>query len=268
MNFLPIELVSIIISYLNNKDNVSLSLTNKKLYHICNDEYLNYYRMMKILRLKSYNRNCLEVVYNWHNNRLMKPYYDAICELRKIFEPLHAKCESYCDNGFTRCPFPDCFYHRSNKYIYIEVSFYESDNIHYINRLYTPFGEVKILGGGFGNELTRLSSNFISTIKNDQICEMYDVTDKIKVYNFRAYDLLEESGPLDFHTESHNGANNTTKLYLLYFNNRFDFSKFINPKDNYEDHKIYQRVSLYKNFEHSRENFLLLSNGKNCFCYK
>jgi hypothetical protein len=87
----------------------------------------------------------------------LQVYYDAIHEIRTHLESIDKDKVLY---GFTGWPSPNPFYDRTVDSLVLEVH-------DYIQTIYSPFGEVKISGGGWVTELCNASNLFLKTMDWD-----------------------------------------------------------------------------------------------------
>lgn len=184
----------------------------------------------------------------------LRPYYEAIKQIRATLE---AAAQSFdCRTGFTGWPSPNPFYYRTPKYLFLETMVISGEEQLY--RLYSPFGEVKLLDSGLLSRLITISTSFLASMD----WNIEDVTDRVHGYNYRQ-DTNAKYGPFPFHNEPWEGAHAQSKLYLI----KCVHSINLCPKSSADEELILlDTFCLAKGqYERDKEQFNLLSAGKKCF---
>lgn len=115
----------------------------------------------------------------------LEKYYTAIAKIRTKLESVLSELEGndYVQNGFEVWPTPNPYYDRTPEYIFLETSVhtsYTGEEEETLKQLYTPFGQVKLLGGGCGHRLLATSKAVLQEMDWD----VKDVSNEIKVYNY------------------------------------------------------------------------------------
>lgn len=195
----------------------------------------------------------------------LKPYYDAIAKIRVATEAiLAAKHQEYkakgerfwVDNGFKGWPTPNSCYDRTNELMYVAVSCDSTGEIHDINYLVTPFGQVKITGSGMGDNISELTNLLFH---DENLWELEDVTDKLRVYGGYIQETNEvRGGPYKPPKESWKGACDTVKFYVI---KRVGEHKF----DTEGRELCYYSSVFMKEWSKDTDLFKEVSGGKECF---
>jgi hypothetical protein len=137
----------------------------------------------------------------------LKPYYTAIQQIRAAIDKPAAAVNQR--TGFESWPTPNPFYSRTPKYMFLETAL-NRDGAEVLVDLYTPFGEVKLLGGGCLDTIEHVSKTFL----NEMDWEIEDVTKKVKLYSYSQTDD-RRYGPFPFKEEEWKGSGRHSKLYLI-----------------------------------------------------
>ena len=194
-----------------------------------------------------------------HEIKELQPYYSAIVKIRETLEAISAKLEY--KTGFKGWPTPNPFYYRTPKYMYLETAIFkngeEKEEEEEIVKLYTPFGDVKLLSGGSFSEMLQISKEFLSTME----WELVEVTKTIKLYNY-IQQGDRKFGPFSLKKETWSGAGTPTKLYLI---QKVDDIDFISDTSQ-NDLVVFQSVILMNGqYEQDTAQFKELSCDENCF---
>lgn len=96
--------------------------------------------------------------------RKKKPYFDAIQHIRSKLESCILKYK-HIENGFKNWPNPNPYYFRTPAYLFLETEKWRDSEK--ICTLWTPLGEVKLLGGGSFDQLVKCSGEFLNSMKTD-----------------------------------------------------------------------------------------------------
>lgn len=195
----------------------------------------------------------------------LKPYYDAIAKIRVAAEAiLVAKDQEYktkgekfwVDNGFKGWPTPNPCYNRTNGLMFVAASYYSTGEIHDINYLVTPFGEIKITGSGMGDHI----SEFTNLLFHDEnLWELEDVTEELRVYGCYIQEKNEtRGGPYKPPKESWEGACDTLKFYVIKRVGEYTF-------DTTGRELCYYLSVFMKEWFKDGDIFNEVSGGKGCF---
>jgi hypothetical protein len=172
----------------------------------------------------------------WYNAQQMQIYYDFIAKIRVCLDMIDVN-NKFAQNGFVAWPTPNPFYYRTMDSIYLEIT----NNHVYI--LWTPFGEVKLLGSGCSKDLQDVSDEFLNNLK--KICDLDDVSGKLTEYYWIDSDTMKER----------NVGQRSGKIYRLVWNNE------ISPS-----FKVYSHICIdSEKYTKNKELFELVSHGKNTF---
>jgi hypothetical protein len=183
----------------------------------------------------------------------LKPYYAAIQKIRKALDSV-ANTINYA-TGFNVWPYPNPGHGRTPKYLFLETEILRSDYPEELVNLYTPFGEVKLLSGGFTSDLFHVSKEFLANI--DWLIE--EVTHKVHYYGH--YDQKENRKIAFLEKESWKNSN-SRRLYLI----KSVGSINLFPDGVEEELTIFSNVMLaVGQAEKDRAQFMELSNERNCF---
>lgn len=182
-------------------------------------------------------------------------YYTAITKIRQILEEVCSPFEYKC-TGFESWPTPNPYYCRTPKYMFLETAIWK-DGKEEIVLLYTPFGQVPLLSGGWCNEILKISKKFLKSMD----WKLIDVTKTIKVYNYIQEDD-KKFGPFPLKKEQWKGSGTPTKLYLI---SRVGEIDFISNKDNVELFFFSTLVLKHGQYEKDNEQFKQLSQNTNKF---
>ena len=169
-------------------------------------------------------------------------YYHAIASVRMIVDK-HQK-----HNGFVGWPSPNPYFWRTSGSMYLMVSDTKYGKI--VKRMCTPFGEVKLLGSGFQDELIDISEN---VLRNTD-WTLVDATDKVKFYDYVEGKLY---GPRNLQCKEELENDWPLKVYCIerIGEHRFQASG-----------EIFKNICLEKGqYEKSRQCFFKLSHGNNSF---
>jgi len=185
----------------------------------------------------------------------LRLYYSAITRIRKTLEDVCLKV-GYKTTGFESWPSPNPYYSRTSKYIYLETAIWE-DGKEEIVTLYTPFGQVALLSGGWCHQILQISKNLLESMD----WKLIDVTKTIKVYNYVQEDATK-FGPFPLKKEQWSGSGTPTKLYLIAKVGEIDF---ISDIDNVELIFFSTLVLKKGQYEKDDKNFKQLSGNTNKF---
>ena len=129
-----------------------------------------------------------------NDKKTLETFYNAISKIRSVLETISTPI-GY-KTGFTGWPTPNPIFLRTNGYLVLGtlVCVQMDGNVtEQLDIMYTPFGEVHIMSGGWVTDMVNISKEFMDTM--DMIWTIEDCTDKIKF--FQGYDM--ESKCLRFH---------------------------------------------------------------------
>lgn len=112
----------------------------------------------------------------WSSPEKLQSNYDLIAEIRVLLDEIIENESEWLDSGFDSWPRPNPFYYRTPDCIYLE---FDKDSMN-IARLWTPFGEVKLLGSGWLDAIRRVSMKFMERI--DTITELKDISTEMNWY--------------------------------------------------------------------------------------
>lgn len=169
----------------------------------------------------------------WADEEVMRHYYDAICEVRRVFERVHngdrIGNEESCPNGFVSHPRGDPTDNRAEKGIFLKATFYYG-RIRTIDALYTPLGKFTFLPGGCMDAVVRISKGAFEALKED--FEMIDVCSDVRYYLLALYEngqkVVRKRGGYD--KEGHVKGTFTT-LFQLKYKKESSFTETVNiPK--------------------------------------
>lgn len=99
-----------------------------------------------------------KVIEFWHSEEKMKLYYDAICEIRGIFEDILIKEKYEFNSPFKDYKTPFCRQNRSLDGIFLQMDTFVGT---YVDSLYTPLGKVMITM----DDEEKISEEFIPSIR-------------------------------------------------------------------------------------------------------
>jgi hypothetical protein len=138
----------------------------------------------------------------------LKVFYDAISKIRNTLDSI-TNPKNY-KNGFAGWNFPNPNFYRTSYNLILQTSYVKGDPNEVINYLYTPFGQVHLMSGGFKDTLMEISKEFME--KMNWVIE--DCSDNIKMfyyYNVKHKKLYYQILP----TESYEGAGDIVRFYLI-----------------------------------------------------
>jgi hypothetical protein len=181
----------------------------------------------------------------------MRAHAQAISEFRKIFESCLAEFGQQCDNGFTWPPLPA--FHRSQRGILMEVAF-SNGKIRIIPCLYTPFGQVKVLG------YSKTAKALFNRIA--KIAELVDVSDTVGFHSLNLYGNHFVCCGWGAKKESSPGAGDQVKIYWLKFRSHYDFAAAVNAVDTFHTFSVNRSGDMSMVDE---KLFSLVTDGKNAF---
>lgn len=122
--------------------------------------YRNFFAMLFLFLNASHGSG----IENWNNEEFMRPYYTAISFIRNQLESCIDRRPKYVSNGFIDWPTPNNSSYRTPKYLYLKTSGKS------LSRLYTPFGEVFLLGSGVADNMDlvskKVSKNYGAQLEN------------------------------------------------------------------------------------------------------
>lgn len=199
------------------------------------------------------------VVSLWNDEPIMKAYYQALSLVRRLLESVIPE-NSTCVSGFNAWPSPNPFKYRSASGIILEISITKQGAT--LTRLHTPFGAVKLIGGGLFNERLQISDKFIGAWSG--VGTVIDLsTASIGAHRLQ-YGCESKIYPgWQYGMECHTNSGDVANLYLLHYNDQYSFSSTVNvdPKD--LDIFLSCRGAGY--YDQSRRMFSQASEGKNHF---
>lgn len=185
---------------------------------------------------------------------ILRPYYRAIQQIRVTLEKSAQKFDYM--TGFKGWPTPNEFHSRTPKYLFLETSVYHGKEE--LCSLYTPFGEVKLLSGGWRDKMLGVSKDFFSSME----WELEDVTQRIHIFSYKQ-DMDRKIGPYRFKTEQWKGAGCESKLYLI---KSIPSANFYQESSSAEELILFDQALLADGqYAKDVQQFKCLSKGKNRF---
>ena len=211
----------------------------------------------------SYSVNEYSCSYNWQSyidktdlKWQLQPYYEAISLMKEKLE-IYTSATAYKGKVFSRIPIADDS-GQSPKYIFIRTNVMSVDDnnpemtIEVLSNLYTPFGNIDLLGGKLAFQLEWIKKTFLDSPLMDTV----DVTDKITGTFYGSLDY-EKYGPYGFYGSpwEHKGA---TKIYLVKRVGDYHFPLSSEEENGCFDSMDYQEMGIEGLFKE-------LSGGTNKF---
>lgn len=175
------------------------------------------------------------------DSQVLQKYYDAIHLIRL------ALCGEEISLGFKDWPTPNQFYRRTPYYMYLEI------NDKHLDRLWTPFGEVKLLGSGLYSELKSITEEFLYKMMNNW--EIEDVTAKVMVSNYDEEEKKEYNSHKGYESSYYKNAT----IYLIK-----KVGNIVLAESKPKELKLYSGFGT-KNYERDTRLFKKVSNGKETF---
>lgn len=203
----------------------------------------------------------------WKDEEVMKNYYEAICDFRRVFDKvynrIHEDKKEYCGNGFKGWPDPNQCFYVSMKGIFLPITLYDGV-IKVIGSIRSPFGEIKVIGSGWGSTINKVAQQTFEAIH--EICDLIDVSDTVRLHNLNLYGEEKNQrvyGDGEFNKKDKYHDKIEYKLYLLHFKDE-RYNQVVNI--NNSDLHIFVNVNNSDTVYNSKKKlFKKLSNGTNCF---
>ncbi len=197
----------------------------------------------------------VEPVFDWWNDLdIMGDHYRAISAIRWIRNDCQGENEDILD-AFEIQPQPNMFYDRTPRGIFLEVGYRERVNtpestITKLNRLYTPFGRMNIIGWGDAKRIQYLSKCIVERLS--LVAELVDITERVRFRFITANPPnLRIEGDKRMRKESWSGAGDSVRLYALKFSDECAFSE--GTAFDEEDPEVFSEVELTWNSEYDNE---------------
>ena len=146
----------------------------------------------------------------WTSVAELAVYYSAISTIRDQLE----SCTNIKDmSGFIRRPEPNPYYCRTPSGLYLEttiIGYANEKGDEILRRLWSPFGEVELLGGGWLDKLKQVSTEFMSEMSSTWV--LCDVSRDVNIYSYTKDKLY---GPCKFNYTYNKTCSTTSRLYQI-----------------------------------------------------
>lgn len=196
---------------------------------------------------------------HWSDKKVMHTHYQAVCEIRRIFEKTEMDLRNKPHDVMTCWDHANPYYNTSDRGIVLEV-IRKSGEVVYTPELFTPFGQVKIMNGGIGPVLDKTSRYFFQELGN--ICDMIEIRSNVSFFNLSLFEEQKLYHLRPYARETGNGV--TSSLYQLKFHNNFAFAPIVNENVKF----LFEGVNSDEEFlmEKQKRKFLReFSGGKEGF---